>query len=29
MVSSSGTEEAVPTRLTSDGTSFQVGWKSE
>ncbi len=29
MVSSSGAEEAVPSTLTSDGTSFQVTWKSE
>ena len=29
MVSSSGAEEAVPSALTSDGTSFQVTWKSE
>ena len=29
MVSSSGAEEALPSALTSDGTSFQVAWKSE
>ncbi|HXW89889.1 MAG TPA: G1 family glutamic endopeptidase [Terriglobales bacterium] len=29
MVSSSGSEEALPSALTSDGTSFQVAWKSE
>lgn len=29
MVSSSGADEAVPSSLTSDGTSFDVVWKSE
>jgi Peptidase A4 family len=29
MVSCSGVNEAVPTSLTSDGTSFRVWWKSE
>ena len=29
MVSCSGATEAVPTSLTSDGTSFRVWWKSE
>ena len=29
MVSSSGAKEAVPTSLTSDGTSFRVWWESE
>jgi hypothetical protein len=29
MVSSSGADEAVPSALTSDGTSFKVSWKSE
>lgn len=29
MVSSKGVEEAVPSALTSDGTSFTVAWKSE
>jgi hypothetical protein len=29
MVSSGGTDEAVPSVLTSDGTSFDVVWKSE
>jgi Peptidase A4 family len=29
MVSSSGAEEAVPSALTSDGTSFQVTWESD
>ena len=29
MVSSGGTDEAVPSALTSDGTSFTVAWKSE
>jgi hypothetical protein len=29
MVSSGGTDEAVPSSLTSDGTSFDVVWKSE
>ena len=29
MVSSSGADEAVPSALTSDGTSFQVSWRSE
>jgi hypothetical protein len=29
MVSSSDTEESVPTKLTTDGSSFKVTWKSE
>jgi hypothetical protein len=29
MVTSSGVDEAVPTSLTADGTSFQVTWKSK
>ena len=29
MVSSSGAQEAVPSGLSSDGTSFTVAWKSE
>jgi hypothetical protein len=29
MVSSSGADEAVPSSLSSDGTSFTVAWKSE
>jgi hypothetical protein len=29
MVSSGGADEAVPSALTSDGTSFTVAWKSE
>jgi hypothetical protein len=29
MVSSKGKDEAVPTALTTDGTSFKVAWKSE
>jgi len=29
MVSSSGAEEALPSALTTDGTSFQVTWESE
>ncbi len=29
MVSSGGADEAVPSGLTSDGTSFTVAWKSE
>jgi len=29
MVSSRGADEAVPSALTSDGTSFTVAWKSE
>ena len=29
MVSSKNVVEAVPTSLTSDGTSFTIAWKSE
>jgi hypothetical protein len=29
MVSSKGVTEAVPTALTTDGTSFRVNWKAE
>jgi hypothetical protein len=29
MVSSSDTKESVPTKLTTDGSSFKVSWKSE
>jgi hypothetical protein len=29
MVSSGGADEAVPSALTSDGSSFTVAWESE